>query len=58
MIMLKWKQKPTPYEEMTFAYLICNFNQEVEKRKKKEGFEKWKNDEVISDFVNDLIIQL
>ena len=43
---------------MTFAYLICNFNQEVEKRKKKEDFEKWKNDEVISDLVNDLIIHL
>ena len=52
------KAKANTIQKMTFAYLICNFNQEVEKRKKKEDFEKWKNDEVISDLVNDLIIHL
>ena len=35
-------------------HLICNFNQGM----KRKSFEKWKNDEVISDSLNDLIIYM
>ena len=52
MIMLKWTQKPTPYEEQTFAYLICNFNQEVEKEKRFWKMEKWWGDKWLCKWLN------